>query len=245
MILGPVCSTVNFNMAKAKREGKGGGKTVGSRKDMKRAVVWMDPSELIPYERNTKAHSPGQIALVAQSIDRSSFVQPIVVDRNKIIIIGHCRREAAIALGMKQVPVVVAEDLSDVDAAQLRIADNRTNEAPWQLDTLRFELHSLDEAGVDIRGIGFPKEELGDFMETGFMPDEVFGPRTLGTEFAEGKGAGTGGPGGVGSLSDRFLIPPFSVFNAREGWWQNRKRAWIKLGIKSEVGRGNSTPPAE
>jgi len=41
-----------------------------------------------------------------------------------------------------------------------------------------------------------------------------------------------------GSLADRFLIPPFSVLNAREGWWQNRKKAWLDLGIKSELGRG-------
>lgn len=45
------------------------------------------------------------------------------------------------------------------------------------------------------------------------------------------------------TLSDRFMIAPFTVFNAREGWWQNRKRAWIALGIRSELGRGDATPP--
>ena len=44
----------------------------------------------------------------------------------------------------------------------------------------------------------------------------------------------------MGSLSAEFMIPPFSVLNAREGWWQDRKRAWIALGIKSEVGRGGN-----
>ena len=54
-----------------------------------------------------------------------------------------------------------------------------------------------------------------------------------------------------GALGDRFMIPPFTVLNAREGWWQERKRAWIALGIKSELGRGENIesseplPPAE
>lgn len=44
------------------------------------------------------------------------------------------------------------------------------------------------------------------------------------------------------TLGDRFLIPPFSVLNAREGWWQDRKRAWLSIGIQSELGRGDILP---
>ena len=60
------------------------------------------------------------------------------------------------------------------------------------------------------------------------------------------RGSGEGGEGdpaeggGKGSLSERFMIPPFTVLNAREGWWQDRKRAWLALGIKSELGRGGA-----
>ena len=64
------------------------------------------------------------------------------------------------------------------------------------------------------------------------MPDDI-------TPGEEGKESGNG------KLSDRFMLPPFSVLNAREGWWQDRKRAWLALGIKSELGRGGTsgTPP--
>jgi hypothetical protein len=54
-------------------------------------------------------------------------------------------------------------------------------------------------------------------------------------ELSEGKRSG--------ALGEKFLLPPFTVLNAREGWWQDRKKAWLELGIKSELGRGNDAPP--
>ena len=69
---------------------------------------------------------------------------------------------------------------------------------------------------------------------------------TGGGDAAYGQDAGDEGPGAegpedtskAGSLADRFGVAPFSVLNAREGWWQTRKAAWIALGLRSEMGRG-------
>lgn len=91
-------------------------------------------------------------------------------------------------------------------------------------------------------GGGWDKEilasdfEMDDLLEWGWSEEEL-----LDLDFSDVKG--DGGPGGdVGSgavrLADKFILPPFSVLNAREGWWQDRKRTWLSLGIKSELGRG-------
>jgi hypothetical protein len=65
---------------------------------------------------------------------------------------------------------------------------------------------------------------------------------TLELDALLGPAGGMGGNGsGAGSLAAQFGIPPFSVLNAREGWWQDRKRAWLALGIQSEIGRGENT----
>ena len=68
-------------------------------------------SDLVPYMNNAKKHDKAQIENVAESIKRYGFVQPIVVDRNMEIIIGHCRLQAAKLLGMVEVPCLRAEDL--------------------------------------------------------------------------------------------------------------------------------------
>lgn len=180
--------------------------------DQKATITWEDPDSLIPYQRNTKAHSTDQIGAVAKSFVDSGMVQPIVIDSERVIIVGHCRREAAIQLGMKKVPVILADWLTKTEARKLRIADNRSNEAPWSLDFLRFELGGLDAEGVDLRDVGFPKDQIGDFLETGFMPDSAFEPRTLGTEFAEGKGGG-------GEGEDEAPKPPKDPKTKRGELW--------------------------
>ena len=78
-------------------------------------------SELIPYERNTKQHDKTQIANVAESIKQFGFVQPVVVDKDGVIVIGHCRVLAAKKLGMKEVPCVCVDDLTPEQVNALRI----------------------------------------------------------------------------------------------------------------------------
>ena len=107
-------------------------------------VEWVEIDRLKPYDRNAKAHSEEQIINVAKSIDKYGWKQPIVVDADFIIVIGHCRYLAAKHLELDRVPVVVAHDLTKEQAAELRIIDNKSNESPWDKGMLAVELPSID-----------------------------------------------------------------------------------------------------
>jgi len=174
---------------------------------------------LVPYARNARTHSDEQISQIAASIKEWGWTTPVLVDEQGGIIAGHGRTLAAQRLKMTEVPVMVAKGWSDAKKRAYVLADNRLAlNAGWDNEMLALELAEIGELGFDLDLIGFNQIEL----------DELFDKKE--EEPKEGTGAG--------SLAGRFLIPPFSVLNAREGWWQDRKRAWIALGIKSEEGRG-------
>ena len=105
--------------------------------------------DLIPYERNTKKHDKTQINNVAESIKQYGFVQPIVIDKDNVVVIGHCRLIAAKQLKMKEVPCVCVEDLTEEQVKALRIVDNKSNESEWDFDILADELAQLDLIGFD------------------------------------------------------------------------------------------------
>ena len=101
-------------------------------------------SEIRPYEKNAKKHNKKQIANVAESIKQYGFVQPVVIDRDGVIVIGHCRVDAAKKLGMKTVPCVCVDDLTQEQVNALRLVDNKSNESEWDMDLLAEELPGLD-----------------------------------------------------------------------------------------------------
>ena len=115
----------------------------------------MNPAALIPYENNTKTHPPEQVDRIAESIKRFGWQQPIVVDRDNVVIIGHGRLMAAKQLMLDTVPVVYADNLTEEEAQALRLADNKTNESPWDLGKLEEELAALSIAGIDMTAFGF------------------------------------------------------------------------------------------
>jgi ParB-like chromosome segregation protein Spo0J len=124
---------------------------------------------------------------------------------------------AAHRLGIEDVPVMVAARWSDAKKRAYMLADNKlTLNAEWDLDRLAIEIAELRASDFDISLIGFSESEIDDLLK------------------ADEDGAGTG----AGSLAERFMVPPFSVLSARGGWWQERKAAWLALGIQSELGRG-------
>jgi hypothetical protein len=201
-------------------------------------IEMLPVDRLVPYIRNARTHSGDQIAQIAASIAEFGFTNPILIGEDEVIIAGHGRLMAAKALGLTEVPVIVLDHLTEAQRRALVIADNRIAEnAGWDDDLLRSELAALREADFDLDLIGFDETELDEIM-AGF---EGFG---LGG--GEGEGDANGSQGGSNSpaptpsanLAERFGIPPFSVFEARKGWWQDRKRAWLDLGIRSELGRG-------
>lgn len=124
-------------------------------------------SNLKPYSRNAKKHSKQQIDLIAKSIKEFGFRQPIVIDKNKEIIIGHARLEAAKQLGLKEVPVIDASDLTPQQVKALRLADNKLAElAQWDMNLAIEELKGLDDNLIDLTG--FDRDLLIDIKEDEF-----------------------------------------------------------------------------
>lgn len=115
--------------------------------------------EIAPYKKNAKKHDKTQINNVAESIRQYGFVQPIVIDKDGVIVIGHCRYEAAKVLGMKDVPCVCVDDLTEEQVKALRIVDNKSNESPWDMDFLADELAELDLSNFDFSFLDDEKKE--------------------------------------------------------------------------------------
>lgn len=111
-----------------------------------------------PYQNNPRKNQA--VAKVAQSIKDFGFQQPIVVDKDMVVIVGHTRLLGAKKLGLEQVPVVVA-DLDEAKAKAYRIADNRVNEdSGWDNGLLQDELNKLLDFEIDLSMTGFTNDEL-------------------------------------------------------------------------------------
>jgi hypothetical protein len=183
----------------------------------KLTIEYRPLSEIRPYERNARKIPQSAIDAVARSLREFGWQQPIVVDAAGVIIVGHVRRIAAIQEGMAEAPVVVAAHLTPAQVRQYRLLDNRSHdESKWDPDILTAELLDMRALDLDLSLTGFGSGELDKLLG---QPDAEAARRTL---------------------AERFGVPPFSVLDARQGYWQDRKRAWIGLGIQSELGRGEN-----
>lgn len=122
-------------------------------------------SELIPYEKNPRKISEEAVNAVAESIQEFGFKNPILIDKDNVIIAGHTRRLASLKLGLERVPCVVVDDLTPQQIKALRLADNKTNElAGWDIGELDLELADLLD--MDMSRFGF--DSIG---EEGFGED--------------------------------------------------------------------------
>lgn len=118
-------------------------------------IEYRNVDELIPYDNNPRKNDEA-VDYVANSIKEFGFKMPIVVDRGEVIIAGHTRLKASKKLGLKEVPVVVADDLTDEQVKALRLADNKVGEiAEWDFSMLEEELADLD---IDMEQFGFDTE---------------------------------------------------------------------------------------
>ena len=130
-------------------------------------------SDLIPYVRNNKKHTDDQIDLVAASIKKFGFNQPIVVDKDLIVVAGHCRLYAAQKLKMKTVPaVIISEKLSIEDINAYRIVDNSSNQQNWDWENLRLEIEELERLNFDIGEFRLDELLLVDDDEIEFSDKE-------------------------------------------------------------------------
>jgi len=118
-----------------------------------------------PYDRNPRLNDQA-VDAVAASIREFGFRQPIVVDEEGVIIIGHTRYKAALKLGLDKVPVHVATGLTPAQIKAYRIADNQTASlAQWDYDLLPLELAELQKMNVDLDVTGFSAEEILRLLE--------------------------------------------------------------------------------
>lgn len=137
-------------------------------------VVNRKINEIKPYEKNAKIHDEKQINNVAESIKQFGFVQPVVVDKDGVIVIGHCRVLAAKRLKMKEVPCVCVDELSEEQVKALRIVDNKTNESPWDMEMLAEELPEISLDGFDMSfGINnYSNADLDSFFKDAESADD-------------------------------------------------------------------------
>lgn len=136
--------------------------------------------EIKPYENNPR-HNDAAVDKVAESIKEFGFKVPIIVDNDNIIIAGHTRYKAAMKLGLKEVPVIKAEDLSPEQVKAFRIMDNKASElATWDYEYLLQEMEGLKIADYNLEFTGFELNEIESMMDE-YSPkdieeDESFNP---------------------------------------------------------------------
>ena len=125
-------------------------------------VQYLPPTELIPYGRNAKRHPAEQVKLIANSIKQFGFQQPIVIDKNNVVVIGHGRLLASKRLKLDSVPVVQVENLSDDQIKALRLADNKVAESEWNLDLLAEEVADIADIDMGDFGLDLNLDGVGD-----------------------------------------------------------------------------------
>ena len=123
----------------------------------------MKVEDLIPYINNPR-NNENAVDKVASSISEFGFKNPIIIDKNNIVINGHTRLLASKKLGLKEVPVIRADDLTEAQVKAFRIADNKTSEyATWNEDLLKLELEQLEEMDFNLEGLNIDYSEF-DFL---------------------------------------------------------------------------------
>ena len=127
----------------------------------------VDINKLIPYINNARTHSPEQITKLRSSLREFGFVNPVLIDRQFNVLAGHGRIAAAKEEGIKEVPCVFVEHLSEAQKKAYILADNRMSlDAGWDDELLKVEMESLQEMGFDIGMTGFDESEIADLFET-------------------------------------------------------------------------------
>ena len=137
---------------------------------VKMSVEYVPIGNIKPYENNAKKHPDDQIEQIAASIKEFGWQQPIVVDKNSVVIIGHGRLLAAVKMGLDSVPVAVADDLTEQQVKALRLADNLTNESEWDSKILESEILSIN---MDLTRFGFSDDSITELEDDFFNASET------------------------------------------------------------------------
>ena len=176
-------------------------------------------NDLKSDHKNARKRTDRSASLIQRSLEKFGAARSIVIDEENRILAGNGTIEGAKKAGLKNVRVIETDGneiiavkrtgLTEDEKVGLALADNRSSDlSEWDNEMLQALSEEHDISDW------FDIKEMNDIIDTEEQPKQN------------------------GILADRFGIPPFSVLNAREGWWQKRKKQWLDLGIKSEVGRG-------
>ena len=187
----------------------------------KMQIEYLSPEALIPSPHNARIHPPEQIQAIANNIRENGFLRPVLIDGENGIIGGHGGVEAAKRLGLPEIPCVRADHLTEAQVRAYMLADNRLAEMSYyDMESVSRELEALSEMGFDLAMTGF---DLSEVQKEAERLEQELRRKECPT-----------------SLKDVFVVPPFSVLDTRQGYWQERKKQWLDYGIKSEVGRGDN-----
>lgn len=177
-------------------------------------IEYVKAGELKPYANNAKLHPAEQIEQIKKSIEEFGMNDPIAIWKDNEVIEGHGRLQAILEIGGVDydVPIIRLDSLTDEQRRAYMLVHNKlTMNSGFDIDLLNMELDDITDINMADFGFDVAKEVQG------FEP------------IAEG------------SLQERYLVPPFSVLYGNRGDWLDRKRQWIRFGIRSELGRGGET----
>lgn len=179
-------------------------------------IEYVSKDELRPYANNAKIHTDEQIEQIRHSIEEFGFNDPIALWHDNEVIEGHGRLLAVMGMDdIETVPIIRLDDLTDEQRRAYMLVHNKlTMNTDFDLDVLEVELDDIYD--LDMSEFGFDIDGVDDSYDTA----------------------------GHNSLQETFGVPPFSVLDTRQGYWQDRKREWLDSGIKSNDGRSQNLTSA-
>lgn len=127
-------------------------------------ITYRNIRELKPYKKNAKKHPKEQVERIANSIKEFGFTQPVIIDKNSCVVAGHGRILGAKKAGLKQVPTVMLDELTEEQIKAYRLVDNKLNESEWDFSLLDEELENLVE-DIDMSLFGFDEDMTDEELE--------------------------------------------------------------------------------
>lgn len=138
---------------------------------MRDNIVYKPIKELKPYKKNAKKHPKTQVEQIANSIKEFGFTQPVLIDKDNNVVAGHGRVLGAKKAGLKEVPTLCLDDLTEEQIKAYRLADNKLNESGWDDGLLKQSLEEIEEINMDLFGFSADAIE-SDMLEV--EPDVPF-----------------------------------------------------------------------
>ena len=132
---------------------------------MRDNIVYKPIKELKPYKKNAKKHPKTQVEQIASSIKEFGFTQPVLIDKDNNVVAGHGRVLGAKKAGLKEVPTLCLDDLTEEQIKAYRLADNKLNESDWDYNLVDEEIQELLEQDIDMSLFGFDTDLSDEELE--------------------------------------------------------------------------------